>query len=141
MERVEILVVSHGGLAEGAVRAARMIAGRLPMLHALCLDEESSIDEFRERLTEALCELAPAEQLIVLADIQGGSPFTQAVELLAQKGLAEKSFVATGVSLPLLLALVFQTEPLSREALLALIGEAREGTRLFEAGEDEEEDL
>ena len=67
MERVEILVVSHGGLAEGAVRAARMIAGRLPMLHALCLDEESSIDEFRERLTEALCELAPAEQLIVLA--------------------------------------------------------------------------
>ena len=81
MNQMEILVVSHGGLAEGAVRAARMIAGRLEQLHCLCLDEDSGIAEFRERLSEKLSQLSDAGQLVVLADIQGGSPFTQTVEI------------------------------------------------------------
>ena len=141
MNQMEILVVSHGGLAEGAVRAARMIAGRLEQLHCLCLDEDSGIAEFRERLSEKLSQLSDAGQLVVLADIQGGSPFTQTVELLAETGLSERAFVVTGVNLPLLLALSFQTEPLSRESLQAVIAQAREGTRLYEAEDDEEEDL
>ena len=141
MGEIQILAVSHGSMAEGMVRAVSMVAGDLGHLDYLCLDEECSIEQFRERLSQKLEELKGAEQILVLADIQGGSPFTASIELLAQKGLTGKAFVTAGMNLPLMLTLVFQSQPVTEEALTAFIGEARESIRMFQDGGEEEEEL
>lgn len=141
MANIQILAVSHGKMAEGMVRAVRMVAGNLGSLDYLCLDEESSIEQFRTQFAEMLEKHRETQQILVLSDIRGGSPFTSAVELLAEKGLTEKSFVIAGMNLPLMLALVFRSGPVTEEELDALIREARENLQVYHETADEDEEL
>lgn len=141
MGEIRILAVSHGVMAEGMVRAVRMVAGNLGFLDYLCLDETCSIEQFKKQLSEKLDSMKDAQQILVLADIQGGSPFTSSVEQLGEKGLLDKSFVIAGMNLPLMLTLAFQQETVTEDALQALIAEAKAGMKLFQNREDEDEDL
>lgn len=141
MGEIRILAVSHGVMAEGMVRAVRMVAGNLGFLDYLCLDEACSIEQFKKKLSEKLDGMKDAQQILVLADIQGGSPFTSSVEQLGEKGLLDKSFVIAGMNLPLMLTLAFQQETVTEDTLQALIAEAKAGMCLFQNREDEEEDL
>ena len=141
MGGVRILAVSHGGMAEGMVRAAGMVAGNLDFLDCLCLDENSSIEQFRERLSKKLDGMRDAEQILVLTDRQGGSPFTSSAELLAQKGLTEKSVIISGMNLGLMAALALRGETVSEDSLEEILKEARESIRRFRYEEEEDEEL
>lgn len=141
MAEIQILAVSHGTMAEGMVRAVRMVAGGLGNLDYLCLDEETSIEQFQARLSEKLRTYRDARQILVLADIRGGSPFTSSIGLLAELGLSEKSFVMAGMNLPLLLALAFRSEPVTGEELASLVKEAQESLFVYQEEPDDEEEL
>ena len=141
MGEARILVVSHGKMAEGMVLAVRMVAGNTGFLDWVCLDENSDIRQFREELSRKLDEIKDADQILVLTDIQGGSPFTSSIGLLAEKGLTERSFVVSGMNLGLLLALALQKEIVSEEALEEMIRQSREGMKRFRYEEDDDEGL
>ena len=126
MGGVRILAVSHGGMAEGMVRAAGMVAGNLDFLDCLCLDENSSIEQFRERLSKKLDGMRDAEQILVLTDIQGGSPFT---------------VIISGMNLGLMAALALRGETVSEDSLEEILKEARESIRRFRYEEEEDEEL
>nr|WP_052478113.1 PTS sugar transporter subunit IIA [Kibdelosporangium sp. MJ126-NF4]CEL16201.1 PTS system, mannose-specific IIB component / PTS system, mannose-specific IIA component [Kibdelosporangium sp. MJ126-NF4]CTQ94126.1 PTS system, mannose-specific IIB component (EC 2.7.1.69) / PTS system, mannose-specific IIA component (EC 2.7.1.69) [Kibdelosporangium sp. MJ126-NF4] len=93
-----IVLIGHGGLPDGMRDAVELILGPQPRLAALGLLAGQSPDDLRERLMS----LVDGETL-VLADIQGGTPWN--VASTVAHGRADVEVVA-GFSLPMVLAVL-----------------------------------
>lgn len=137
----KIFLVSHGTLAKGVFEAANMIYGDLKDVCYLGLEENMGIELFKEKLNELINNSKDCNEIIVLADLKGGSPYTSAVTLLSQKELLNKSKVISGLNLPMLLTTLFMENELSEDDVEELIKAARDGIGKFEIEDEEDSDL
>jgi fructoselysine and glucoselysine-specific PTS system IIA component len=137
----KIVLVSHNGLAEGVLDAAAMICGQNDEMCAFGLAPDGSVAELGAKV-RALAEAHRDDQVIVLADLLGGSVCNQCLEDLA--GLDNVKIVA-GLSLPLLLAIACRDGELSDEEIDEAVAEAAGMTKRVEleldAAPDAEEDF
>ncbi len=97
---VGIVIATHGGLAQEVLRTAQGIVGDLPQCEAVSVGAESSMDDARARLGEAVTRVDSGDGVLVLTDMFGGTPAN-----LALTFLDEKLEVVTGVNLPMILKL------------------------------------
>jgi len=94
---IGIVVVTHGGIAEELVNAARTIVGDLPRVAAVSIgwgDDPAAADAAIER---GLAEAGGGETL-VLTDMFGGTPTN-----LSLPYLSDQVEIVTGVNLPMLI--------------------------------------
>lgn len=98
---VTTLIVTHGGLAQELLAAAEIIVGSMQNFKILTLEWTDSFDEARRKIREALSELDSDQQVLILTDIYGGTPYNVAASL-AEPGRVE---VVTGVNLPMVVRL------------------------------------
>lgn len=98
---MHILLVSHGGLSTGTLEAYRMIAPKTEDISALGLLAEEGVDAFRQRLTDHVLDLLKADGVLILADLQGGTPFNESLPLLLEH--PKQLHIVTGMNLPMLL--------------------------------------
>ncbi|MBI3180546.1 MAG: PTS sugar transporter subunit IIA [Myxococcales bacterium] len=111
---VGLLVAAHGRLAEELVATAELIVGKLPGVATCSVAPGVSAEGIREEVRSALRAVDTGEGVLVLADLFGGTPCTQALALSGQHQVE----VVTGVNLPMLLkANALRLEPLSLPAL------------------------
>ena len=97
-----ILVISHGVLAEGLVETAKVFFGEdLSGVEALLLKREEEAEGFRSRLIEAVDRLDEGDGVIILADLMGGTPCNQTV-FLQDKNV----HILAGVNLGLLMEVI-----------------------------------
>lgn len=92
-----VIVVSHGGLAEGFSQAVRMIIGEADGLYYLGLEEGEGPESFRAKL-DAVMTKGAATALggtLILADLFGGTPCNQA-SLIYLENLAEAARASAG---------------------------------------------
>jgi len=136
-----ILVVSHGSLAKGVCEAANMIYGELENVHYLCLEKDMGIETYKQNLEKLIEKISDSDEIIVLADLRGGSPFTKAVTLLSEKGLLSKSKVITGLNLPMLLSVLFINNDITEIEVGEIMNSAKEGISLFEVDTQENDEL
>lgn len=105
---MNILIATHGRLAEGFKDALTVILGDSSGIETVGLMAGESIDVFGERLLNCLKKLEHEKGTIIFTDILSASPFNQA--LLAIRKLSEKDaqkvYVLSGVSLPMILETV-----------------------------------
>ncbi len=92
-----VLVLTHGGLAEELVAAARTIAGEATDIEALSLPWEDPPEEAEAKVAAALAGLENGDGVLILTDMYGGTPFNVA-RRFAEPGRVE---VLTGVNLPM----------------------------------------
>lgn len=139
----EVVLVSHGSFANGIHEAIKMITGDAENIHSVCLKENMDSESFKTEMRKVLTGISDAEQILVFADLQGGSPFNLTLELLQQYNLLEKAHMITGMNLALLLSVAMDRQILIEEDIYSLIEEGREGIQYFKAlqAEDEEDDL
>ncbi|TYR80021.1 PTS fructose transporter subunit IIA [Priestia megaterium] len=137
----QILLVSHGTMAEGVYQAAFMIAGNLNNVDYLCLEQGLGIEAFREQFALKIDEIKETEEIVVLADLMGGSPYNSAVALLSEKELLTKSKVISGLNLPLLLTVLFEEKSLDRDKIQNVITTARDGIGVFQIEKNPDEEL
>jgi PTS system mannose-specific IIA component len=97
---VGLVVATHGKLAEELLRTAEGIVGRLEQCEPVSVGAESSMEDARARLGEAVHRVDSGEGVLVLTDMFGGTPAN-----LALTFLDEKLEVITGVNLPMILKL------------------------------------
>ncbi len=97
-----IVIVSHGRLAEALVEAAGMIAGAQERLKAVSILPGESPEALEDRLSAAL-RTGPGQETLVLLDLLGGTPCNVALRRLRHNPHLE---AVTGVSLPMLLELL-----------------------------------
>ncbi len=97
---VGLVVATHGRLAEEMLRTAEGIVGTLAQCAGVSVGAESSMEEARSRLGEAVKRVDSGDGVLVLTDMFGGTPAN-----LALTFLDEKLEVVTGVNLPMILKL------------------------------------
>jgi mannose/fructose-specific phosphotransferase system component IIA len=139
----KLLVVSHGSLAKGVISAVKVILGDSVDANYCCLEEGMGIEEFRELLEPIIDSISEADQIIVLADLMGGSPYNATLDMLRNKEILDKSIVISGVNLPLALNLLLAEGKISKEEIENISNYAKESINIFEVNLDSdlEEDI
>ena len=128
----QIILASHGGLAEGARDTLSMVLGDVSNVHVVTLarDDKEPVSKEVERLVESFDE---NDAVYVCTDMLGSSVNNSVVELMNN---GAKITVISGMNMPLVLSLAVSADPLSAGELRAIVSEARAG--LVNCGEPEE---
>ncbi len=96
-----LLLVSHAGLAQGIEGAMEMLLGSRSFVLACGMEDGMSPDAYRTLLSQIIAPVTSEDEVVVLADIAGGSPLKNALVALDDKGLGENVVVFGGVNLPM----------------------------------------
>jgi mannose/fructose/sorbose-specific phosphotransferase system IIA component len=99
---MKVVVASHGNFCHGLLESYTMIAGQNKNIHAISLDD-SGIGTFRNKLNELLDELTSKDDVLVLADIKGGTPYNESYSYKLMH--EEKVRLIAGMNLPMLVEL------------------------------------
>ncbi len=90
----KIIVVGHGGYAEGIKGNVSMLVGELVDFYFLDLKVGMDISDFKIALEGIIAEIGDQE-IVICADILGGSPFQTSAFIAAE---SENIQVVTGVN-------------------------------------------
>ncbi|MEE0026089.1 MAG: PTS fructose transporter subunit IIA [Atopobiaceae bacterium] len=141
-----LLLVSHGTMAPGVHSVIRMLLGDRDNVLSYSMEDGVSADAFTAALEQVIAPIEADDSVVVLGDIVGGSPLTNTLNVLTQKGLLANTVAFGGLSLPMAItALMGIEDGVEGDAFVQnVLDEAREGVRKVELAlddDDEEEDL
>ena len=138
-----LILVSHGTFAPGLHNALGMMAGSdREDIRSTSLLDGMDVDTFRANFAELVGDITHEDEIILTADIIGGSPLTTALDVLTEKGLLGKTLAIGGMNLPLVLTAAFADADTPLDELEAeLTGEAKDQIKRFALGGDEDDDI
>ncbi|HWS30357.1 MAG TPA: PTS sugar transporter subunit IIA [Clostridia bacterium] len=122
---IGVLLISHGGMAEGVLSSASMLLPQLEQVDFLALWPEDNPDDFQAKLGKKIGELDTGDGVFLLADMLGGTPSNRAMYFVG-----DRVHVLTGLSLPMLYSLLSMREEFADLAALAdeVMVETQNGT-------------
>lgn len=136
---MKVLLTSHGSFCEGILESYNMIAGNNPDIITLKLDNDG-IGKFQENLNALVNEIIEKEELLILCDIKGGTPFNESYNLLLTN--PDKIRIVTGMNLPMLIEIGVQINCNSLDELYNMALEmGKSGVDYIEVPDDSEEEL
>ncbi len=141
-----LLLVSHGGLAQGLRSSLTMFAGdKIGDVLAIGLKEGQAVDAFAGDVRHLLQVVKADDSLLVLADIVGGSPLTTVLGVLAEHGKLESTVVIGGMNLTMALTgLVMKDNLEGKELVDTVLDEASTALQEFvvaPTNEPDEDDI
>ena len=138
-----LILVSHGTFAPGLHNALGMMAGSdREDIRSTSLLDGMDVDTFRANFAKLVQDITPEDEIILTADIIGGSPLTTALDVLTEKGLLARTLAIGGMNLPLVLTAAFADADTPLDELEAeLTGEAKDQIKRFALGGDEDDDI
>ena len=101
-----ILVVTHGSLAEDFVSIAEHITRSENKAIPICFELDMDPSEYPAKIASAMEKLDKSQPIIVLTDLFGGSPSNFAIPYIQK----DKVEVITGLNMPMLIYLLTQPE-------------------------------
>ena len=128
-----ILLVSHGTMAQGVHSVLEMLVGegREDIL-STSLKNGMGADELAENVRKCVSVVGEEDELLVFADMIGGSPLTTTANVLAEEGLLSRTTMIGGMNLPLVVSAIVSKDSVDSKALVdMLVPEAREAMREF----------
>ena len=135
-----VILVSHGKFANGLNDALSMLAGNREDILSVGLENGKSLDEFVALFTEKVKDISTDDEVILLGDIIGGSPLTNATNVLVNKGI--KTVILGGMNLPLALTTVLMKDTVSLDEIAdQVLEQARMAMQEFKIVEESEEDI
>ena len=138
-----LILVSHGTFAPGLHNALGMMAGSdREDIRSTSLLDGMDVDTFRANFAELVSDITAEDEIILTADIIGGSPLTTALDVLTEKDLLAHTLAIGGMNLPLVLTAAFaDAETPLDELEQELTGEAKDQIKRFDLGGDEDDDI
>ncbi|WP_455780982.1 PTS sugar transporter subunit IIA [Megamonas funiformis] len=135
-----VILVSHGKFANGLNDALSMLVGNREDILSVGLENGKSVDEFVALFTEKVKDISTDDEVILLGDIIGGSPLTNATNVLVNKGI--KTVILGGMNLPLALTTVLMKDTVSLDEIAdQVLEQARMAMQEFKIVEESEEDI
>lgn len=135
-----VILVSHGKFANGLNDALSMLAGNREDILSVGLENGKSVDEFTALFTEKVKDISTDDEVILLGDIIGGSPLTNATNVLVNKGI--KTVILGGMNLPLALTTVLMKDTVSLDEIAdQVLEQARMAMQEFKIVEESEEGI
>lgn len=96
-----LVMVSHGTLAPGLHSVLKMLGSDAPNIVSTSLADGMGADEYVENVKAMLAPVTAGDEIVLLGDILGGSPLTNAMNVVAEKGLLAKTIAFGGMNLPM----------------------------------------
>lgn len=126
---VGIILASHGEFAEGILQSATMIVGEQDNIAAVTLLPSEGPDDIRQKIEEAATSFETKE-VLVLADLWGGTPFNQANTLFDQN--QDQWAIVAGLNLPMLIEAITSrfTMEKSHDIAKAIVSVAKENIKV-----------
>lgn len=135
-----VVIVSHGKLAEGLKNALSMLVGKRDDILAIGLEDGKTVDTFVDLFDKSIEKITTEDEVILLGDLIGGSPLTNATNVLTQKNI--KTVVMGGMNLPLALTTVLMKDTLSFDAIATtVLSEAHSALQEFKLVVDDDDDI
>lgn len=100
---IGILVVTHGKFAEGVLSAAKMIVGEQSQVKFVEFAETDNIDDFKQRVADALKSFGADAKVLAFCDLFGASPYNVLVQNYPRLHEFLNYQVFCGVNLPILI--------------------------------------
>lgn len=137
-----LLLVSHGGFAEGLKTSLAMFAeDKMDQVIAVGLKNGKTVDDFAQDFRQAISGLTAEDSVIVLADIVGGSPLTTACSVLDELDKLDDAVILGGMNLPMAITSAVMKDMLEGDAFVqAVLPEAQAALQEFKIASDDEED-
>ncbi|MGT2959916.1 PTS sugar transporter subunit IIA [Streptococcus caballi] len=137
-----LVLVSHGGFAEGLKTSLAMFAGdKMDQVIAVGLQNGKSVDDFAIDFKAAMAPLKEDDSVVVLADIVGGSPLTTACSVLEELGKLDTAVILGGMNLPMALTSVVMKDALEGDDFVAaVLPEAQAALQEFKVAPDDDDD-
>lgn len=141
---MKIVVSSHGAFCDGLLESYRMIAGDNPDIHSISLTDEG-IGVFSERLKDLLDRLTIDEDVLIMTDLKGGTPYNESLNYMLAH--PEKVRLLSGMNLPMLIeiGLIMNIESDIDKVANDAVGIGKAGVELADAitdlADDDELDL
>ena len=142
-----LILVSHGGLAEGLKSSLSMFASdKVDDVIAIGLKDGESLTGFSVEGKNVIASLDENDSVLVLADIVGGSPLTTVATVLEEFGKLENATILGGMNLTMALTAVVMKDILTGSELVStILNESSSALQEFEVGSDdnlnEEDDI
>lgn len=135
-----MIVTGHGSFATGITSGLKLLAGEPVHYEAVDFLPEDSVDVLTEKLKNAAGRLADCEELMVYADLTGGSPFNVSIRMKMEGERVME--VVGGANLPMILDGYLAREGLgSAEAQAqAAVTAGREAIVWFQPPEEADDD-
>lgn len=138
-----LILVSHGTFAPGLHNAVGMMAGAgRKDIRSTSLLDGMDVDTYRKAFAELVADITAEDEILLFADIIGGSPLTTAMEVLTEKGLLANTAAIGGMNLPLVLTAAFADAdaPLAQVAA-EIMEEGRSQLKPFDLDGGDEDDI
>lgn len=137
-----VVMVSHGEFAPGLHTAVKMMTGDRSDVLDTSLKDGMSADDFAENFKELIKDITADDQIILLADILSGSPFTNALNALDEKGMLPNTLIIAGMNMPLAITAVLMKDNFDDLSALkdTLLSEGRAGITDFSVDSDDDDD-
>lgn len=139
-----VLLVSHGVMAQGVQSVVEMLGGgKREDVLATSLQNGMGADVFAENVRALIQNITADDEILLFADLIGGSPLTTAANVIAEAGLMEVTTMIGGMNFPLILSAVLQKDFMDTETMKAsLIADARNAIQEFTITvQDSEDDI
>jgi PTS system N-acetylgalactosamine-specific IIA component len=131
--------------ANGIHDAVKMLSGNeSDEIRSIGLLRDMGADEFAVEFRKILPELGPEDEIIMFADIVGGSPLSTAANVIAEEGLLDKTLMIGGMNLPLVLTGVLSKDDMTFDEIKTeLLEDAAAGLKVFsvETEADADDDI
>lgn len=137
-----IVLVSHGRFAPGLHDALGMLVGenREDIL-STSLKNGMGADEFAENVRKLISVVKEDDEILLFADLLGGSPLTVSANVIAEEGLLDRTTMISGMNLPLVLSAAVMKDDMGIDELKAeLIPEGQDAITEFTIQATEDED-
>ena len=132
-----VLFTAHGNFPSGLYSGLKLIAGEMENVKIVDFLEGDGTDGLDKKINSALEELKGYDNIIILTDLAGGTPFNRSAILTTEMDNVK---ILAGTNFQMLYTAAFdQTEDID-EFVNTIIEAGKEGITLFELPSNDNED-
>lgn len=117
---IGILIVTHGGFADGLLNAVELVAGKQDCVKTIGLYHGDGIQIFEENVKQKIKELDTGDGVLIFTDIFGGSPTNTVMKCFSSNNQLRGM---TGVNMAMLIQAVMMREGSNLDELCSLCEE------------------
>lgn len=107
---IGVIIATHGLSSVELLKSTEMIVGKQKNVETVTFKEGEGLEELTNHYEKALIKLSHMDDILILVDLLGGSPFNVAAN--------QNYEVITGVNIPMLLELFLNRETVEINTLL-----------------------
>jgi Phosphotransferase system, mannose/fructose-specific component IIA len=139
-----LLLVSHGTFAPGLHSVLDMLLGPRDDILSCSMEDGMGADVFVENLKKVIEPIGADDEVICFGDIIGGSPLTNTLNTLSERGLIPRTVALGGMNLPMAITAAMETDSDIATLRDSIIAEGKEAIREVDLAlpeDNDEEDI